>query len=110
MQKLFSPVLALLLILSVCACRSNKEELVLKGNEYFPLKTGVIRLYEIDSFIYNNYTGDIDSFKRNFREEIKNFFVDNAGDTNFTVDLSYYNTVRVKWEVQQSYVRKISGN
>ncbi len=110
MQKLFSPVLALLLILSVCACRSNKEELVLKGNDYFPLKTGVIRLYEIDSFIYNNYTGDIDTFNRNFREEIKNFFVDNAGDTNYTVDLSYYNTVRVKWEVQQSYVRKISGN
>lgn len=110
MQKLFSPVLAILLILSICACRSNKEELVLKGNEYFPLKIGVIRLYQIDSFIYDNYTGEVDTFQRTYREEIKSYFLDNAGDTNYHVELSFYNTVRVKWDVQQSYMRKISGN
>ncbi|MDI1234844.1 MAG: hypothetical protein PSX81_11220 [bacterium] len=110
MQKLFSPVLALLLLLSIGACRSNKEELVLKGNEYFPLKMGVIRLYQIDSFLYDNYTGDIDTFSKVYREEIKDFYIDNAGDTNYVVNLSYYNIFRVKWEVQQSYSRKITGN
>ncbi len=110
MQKLSIPALVILLILGVSSCRTNKEELVLKGNEYFPLKTGVIRLYHIDSFLYDNYTGDIDTISNDLREEITDYYLDNAGDTIYRVQLSYYSLSRGKWEVQQSYSRKVSGN
>ncbi len=110
MLKLFTPVLAVALFLGIASCRSNKEELVTKGNEYFPLKTGIIRLYQIDSFIYDNYTGETDTLSNSLREEVKGYFVDNAGDTTFKVELSAYNTIRSKWEVQQTFTRKITGN
>ena len=75
MLKLFNFVLLAALILGINSCRTNKEELVLKGGEYFPLKTGIIRLYQIDSFIYDNYTGETDTFSNSLREEVKDFLL-----------------------------------
>ncbi len=111
MHKLFIQIFAAAVLLTgLNACKSSKEELVLKGDEYFPIKKGVIRYYQIDTFFYSSFTGDADTVSNTYREEIKEVSVDGAGDTFYRVEMSLFNTVRNKWEAEQSFSRKISGN
>ncbi len=111
MQKLPVSIFVItLLILGYSSCKSKNDELVLKGNEYFPIKTGTIRFYLVDTFFYNSFTGETDTVSNTFKEEVREKFIDASGDTVYRIELSLFSTLRNKWEAKQSFTRKVSGN
>lgn len=110
MKKTLVFVTATLITSLFFSCRNDKEEVVLKGNEYFPLKTGTIRYYHIDSFYFDNYTGTTDTVSLDVREKVESKFADAGGDTLYRIEISTYSIEKDEWLVQKVYTRKLNGN
>jgi len=98
------------LLLLALACRSNKEERVLKGEEYFPVKIGDIRYYTVDTILFNAFIPSIDTIRREIREEVVEQIAYDDGDTAYRVELSTYNTSKSEWVPFQSFERKVIDN
>jgi len=105
--KLFSFFILSFFILS---CRNNSEEVVLTGKEYYPIRLGESKIYIADTFIYDDFTGKTYKRSLEFKEEITDKLIDNAGDTFYRVELSTYNFVKLKWEIFKVIQRKLVGN
>jgi len=99
-----------LLISAVYACRSNQEEIVTKGLEYFPLEIGQKHTYKIDTVIYDLFQKKIDTFSNIVYEEIVDKYVDFNGDTMYRVELSTYDNVKLKYVVFKSFLRSVKDN
>lgn len=102
--------LVLILVSLVYACRNGQEELVVKGEEYFPLEIGSKHFYKIDTIVYDLFQKKIDTFSNIVQEEVVEKYVDLSGDTVYRLDLSTYDKTKFKYVVFQSYERKIKGN
>lgn len=104
--------LLLVLITSVyfISCRTEAEERVTKGEEYFPLKTGDLKYYAIDTIIYNLFERRIDTITSVVREEVVEWFLDASLDTVYRIELSTYSIPKVEWVVFRSYERKVKDN
>lgn len=98
------------ILLSIYACRTSTEETVSKGNEYFPLKIGETRYYQIDTFVFDLFKREIDTFSSVVKEEIVEKLIDGTNDTVYRVELSRVNPVSSEWEVFRSFERKIVDN
>ncbi len=110
MQNALKIFAALAFIILGNACRTDKEEVVLKGIEYYPIKTGTVRFYQIDSFFYDNYTNETDTVSYECRELVQSTFVDPGGDTTYRIELSTYSIEKAEWIVQKVFTRKTNGN
>ncbi len=81
-----------------------------EGEEYFPIKVGTIKYYQVDTLFYSSFTGETDTVSNLYKEEIIEKMADIAGDSAYRVELSLFNEVRSKWETKVSFSRKLSGN
>ena len=97
-------------VLAFYACRSNKEEIVTKGEEYFPLQVGLRHTYKIDTVVFDLFQKTIDTFSNVVYEEIVEKYVDLNGDTMYRIELSTYNDVKKKNVVFKSFTRNIKNN
>ncbi len=104
--------LLLVLITSVyfISCRTEAEERITKGEEYFPLKTGDLKFYAIDTIVYNLFERRIDTITSIVREEVVELFLDASLDTVYRIELSTYSIPKVEWVVFKSYERKVKDN
>lgn len=102
--------LGLLIISLIYACRNGQEELVIKGEEYFPTEIGSKHLYSIDTIVYDLFQRKIDTFSNIVQEEVVEKYVDLSGDTVYRIELSTYNQEKFKYVVFKSFERKIAGN
>lgn len=96
--------------LFIYSCRTNKEERAIKGNEYFPLKNKTLKVFLVDSIYHNSFFGKSDTISFEMRENVTDVLVDNALDTFYRIELSRYNSVKVRWEVFKVFTRKIKDN
>ncbi len=75
--------LGLILLLTgllIISCKKNKvEEAVDVGYGYYPVKVGNFIIYKVDSIVYNDFTGTIDTFNYQIKEVIESDFIDNQG-------------------------------
>jgi hypothetical protein len=92
------------------SCRKTEETRELKGFEYYPLKIGDVKLYDVDSFFYDPFFNTTDTVKRVIKEEVKEKIVNEDNDTVYRIELSIYNQKLAKWQVFQSFTRNIIGN
>ncbi len=92
------------------SCKTEKEEVEVVGNEYFPLKIGAIKIYQVDSFIHDPFADSTRTISREVKEEIVEQFLDNENDTAYRVEYSYYDKNQFKWRVFLSFSRKIKDN
>jgi len=67
------------LVLIVCSCKRETELPVDMGYKYFPVNIGHWVIYDVDSVSHNDFTGTVDSFKFQIREQIESVFNDNEG-------------------------------
>lgn len=97
-------------ILFLISCRSNSEEVVLKGSEYFPMKVGDIKYYEVDTIIYDLFQLSIDTISHTIKEEVVEKYTDQTNDTVYRITLSTYIPQKFDWVVFKSFERKIKDN
>ncbi len=98
------------LLIFAIACRTNKEEKVLKGDEYFPIKIGAVRYYAVDTILYNAFKPSIDTISTEIREEVVEQIVYAPGDTAYRIELSTYKPEKLQYVVFKSFERKIHDN
>lgn len=92
------------------ACRNDKEELVVKGQEYFPTKIGTKHLYKVDTVFYDLFQKKIDTFSNQFQEEVVEKFTNLSGDTIYRIELSKFNSDKGMFVPFMSFERKVVGN
>jgi hypothetical protein len=103
-------LLSVLTLLGIYACRSNQEELVTKGTEYFPLRIGDKHTYKIDTVVYDLFQKKIDTFSNIVYEEVVEKYADFNGDTMYRIELSTYDNIKKKYVVFKSFLRSIKDN
>jgi hypothetical protein len=99
-----------ILTLVFSGCRSNKEERVLKGEEYYPIQIGSVRNYLVDTILFNSFKPSIDTIKTEFREEVVERIVHGFGDTSYRIELSTWDTGKLAWVAVKSFERRIDNN
>lgn len=109
MKKLHIFIIVLFIV-SIYSCRSNKEERITKGEEYFPIKIGDKKLYSIDTVIFDLFKKRIDTFSNIVQEEVVEKFVDLSGDTVYRIELSVYRPDKFAFVAFKSFERKIKDN
>lgn len=97
-------------VLLMASCRTNTEEKVLKGDEYFPIRVGDVRYYAIDTVVYDLFQKQINTISHTVKEEVVEKFLDASSDTIYRLELSTYNTQKVDWIVFRSFERKVKDN
>ena len=100
----------LTLVITIYSCRTSTEETVSKGKEYFPMKIGDIHYYQIDTFVYDLFKKEIDTFSSLVKEEVVEKFANSNKDTIYRIDLSRFNDISFEWEVFRTFERKIVDN
>lgn len=95
---------------ALASCRTDKEEKILKGDQYFPVKTGSVRFYQTDTVLYNFFSKTIDTVSHTIREEVVEWFLDNTLDTVYRIELSTFKPAQFEWVPFKSIERKIKDN
>lgn len=108
MNKL-STLLLLLLGLFFFSCQEDDDEQIsfFRGYHYAPLETGMSRTYQVDSIIYNDFTGSVDTISLQRQERVGNAFTnlegvrayncliyERKGDTSAWVERKAYEELR----------------
>lgn len=103
MQSIKSTLISvgiMMLILCVQACENATEETVPEiGTSYFPLRTGIERVYLVDSLSYDNNTGTtiIDTFQYFYREQVGEKILDDEGEKGYFILRSFSDTPEGRW-------------
>lgn len=81
------------------ACRNKTEETVDLGYNYFPVNTGHELLYDVDSIVYDDNTGNttIDTFNYQYREVITADVTDGAGRPSQLVERYFRDSDTGEW-------------
>jgi len=90
-----------LMVLVVYSCSEKKEETVPElGTLYFPLQSGLERIYLVDSLAYDNNTGStiIDTFQYYYKEQIGTSFTNDAGEVGYFISRYYADTPEGNWK------------
>lgn len=59
------------------------------GYNYFPVNIGHWVVYNVDSISYNDFTGEVDSFKFQMKEYVESVFADNEGNETYRLERFY---------------------
>ncbi len=73
------PFFLVSMLLLLWSCKKETELPVDMGYKYFPVNTGHWVIYDVDSVSYNDFTGQVDSFKFQIKELVESVFFDNEG-------------------------------
>ena len=74
------PFWLLTLGLLVCfACEDKIEDPPDLGLDYFPVEVGTWVEYDVDSIVFDDFTGEVDTFQFRIREEVESVFEDLEG-------------------------------
>lgn len=87
--KYISLFLAFAFIFFFHACKDKTLPAVDVGYEYFPVEIGHWVEYEVDSVVYDDFTGTIDTFQFYIRELYESEFVDNQGRPTIRIERYY---------------------
>lgn len=84
MNKKFTNIIFCLAIISlfsfIYSCKKREIEAPVDvGYSYFPTKIGNFIIYQVDSIVYNDFTGTVDTFNYQLKELIESDFIDNQG-------------------------------
>jgi hypothetical protein len=80
-------ILALIATLSKTACtRSFEMEAGRLGYEYFPLKNGAFRVYEVEEKVYSLLEPGVSNFQYQLKEEVDGYFINQQNDTTFYIN------------------------
>lgn len=109
-MKISQLIVVLSLVLGMVSCATKTEDIKLKGPEYYPLKVGSSRIYQVDTINYDNFKKKIDTVSNIFKEELVEKFVNLENDTVYRFELSKYNADKDQYIVFKSFERSVKDN
>lgn len=111
MKKTF---LLILSALALAACNRNDDDATKVGStgtEFFPVKTGSTFIYQVDSIAYDdNGPQAIDTFSYQYKEEVAESFVDDAGKTAYIIHRSFRQHDSDTWVSAKNYTAQFLNN
>ncbi len=89
----------------LASCKKNEVETNSSdlGVSYFPLSVGQVKIYSVDSIIYNSLSNTKDSIRRYFKEIITEMDKDSSGFTNYKVMCYTTYDTTANWNYQSFY-------
>lgn len=76
--------------------------------QYFPLQVGQEHVYQIDSIIYDDFSGSVDTFRHQRREVVEGTFLDNEAREAYIIGIYRRLDSSFNWNKQEEIYR--SGN
>lgn len=99
--------LPFLLVALFIACSEDEEPTIhkIEGYRYFPLQLQQERVYQVDSILYDDFSGTVDTLSFQRRELIKDQFVDDSKRTVFITEVSFRTNDSMEWRVQKDFTQ-----
>jgi len=102
--------LGILLIL-IISCKKNQKEPALDvGYEYYPINLGKFIVYQVDSIVFNDFTGTIDTFCYQIKEFIESDFIDNQGRKTQRIERYRRLNDTSLWNIQDVWYSNRTGS
>ncbi len=103
-------VLILLFIFSAIFTKCEKETAppVNLFHEYFPVDIGHYVIYEVDSIVYDDFTGEIDTFYYHVKELVESEFVDGDGYTSLRLERYIRPDNNTEWEIKNIWKARLN--
>lgn len=103
MYRIFLTIALAFFILTSC----KKNEVVTNSSDlgvsYFPLSVGQVKIFSVDSIIYNSLSNTKDSVRSYIKEVITEMDKDSNGFTNYKVICYTTSDTAANWEYQSFY-------
>src|SRR4030067_3558016 len=75
-----------LITVLIISCKKDVSVNPDLGYEYFPATVGKYVVYDVDSIVYNDFTGTTDTFKYQIKETIESIFLDNSNRQTLRIE------------------------
>ena len=97
---------SLLLLLLGCTKETAEEIVIDYGYDYFPLEVGDIRIYQVDSIIYDPIAlgTKVDSSTAYFREVVADTLIDLTGNVIYRIERYYRQDLADDWIIDKVFV------
>mgnify|MGYP003635215528 CR=1 FL=1 len=96
-------------LLILVACNDDDEGItsdqVLVGENYFPLAMGQVKIYQVDSILYDDFNNSVDTLSFQRKEEVTGIFVDGGGRTSFITTLSFRTDSTASWTLIKNFTQ-----
>jgi len=110
-MKCFRFLFVIILITTLfSSCKKDTEEPVEMGYKYFPVNTGHWVIYKVDSISYNDFTGDIDSFRYQIKEYVESVFIDNSGRTSQRLERYIRYSDTAEWIIKDVWFETLTAS
>ncbi|MCG9881650.1 MAG: hypothetical protein MH472_13720 [Bacteroidia bacterium] len=100
---LFIILSSLLLTIYSCSKSDSKEETLEMGYEYFPIDSGIVKIFLVDSISYNDNTQKIDTFQFLLKEEFLGFTDGQGLESHKIIRRSVLFPNKQNWESRISF-------
>jgi hypothetical protein len=92
---------ALVGILIILSCEKDPPpEPIDFAYDLYPIATGDLGVFEVDSLVYNDFTGEVDSFRYQMREQILDSFTDLEGRLSYKLERSFRPNDSSEWTIR----------
>ena len=81
------------------SCSKDKDSYIDESKKYFPLEIGKQVIYEVDSIIWDDFTGTVDTHHYEMRWTITDTFRDNASRLCHTIEVELRDSTAMNWEM-----------
>ena len=101
----------LFLYMAIILFSCKKDDIVVDlGYNYFPESVGTYVIYDVDSFVYNNFTHTVDTFTFQVKEIIESVYKDNANRNTLRLERYYRGDASQDWLLQDVWVANKTVN
>lgn len=91
-------IICVLVLLSACKKTEPDKGDYAAGYEYFPVNVGHQLIYEVDSIVYDDFNGSVDTFTYQCKEIIADTFSGIDGKINQRIEWYYRQHDTAAWE------------
>ena len=98
--------LVFLLFASFLAFNGCDKESVVEEHlyhEYFPVNVGHWVVYDVDSIVYDDFTGEIDTFNYQVKEVFDSNYTDASGNESIRLERFIRNEPGAAWEIKNAW-------
>jgi len=82
---MYKQCVCVILVIFLFSCKKERDDYNLHY-EYFPVDIGSWVIYKVDSIDYNDFTGNVDTFRFYIKEIIESHFPDNEGRLTLRIE------------------------
>jgi hypothetical protein len=112
MKWIYYGLLSSFLIAGISCCDHPDQFVAERGEDYFPLETGRILEYRVDSIVFDDAgaTNRLDTFTAYVRERVLDPFVDLSGETGYLIQREYRSHPDLPWQVTDLWTAAADQN